>query len=137
MATTKRDYYEVLGVAKTADGKTLKSAYRRLAMEYHPDRNPDNPEAEAKFKELSEAYSVLSDEQKRAAYDRMGHRAFEGGGMGGVAFTADNLVQDVDGAWVSGAGYDNGPHYSVDQYQALGITAARNWWRQIGGKLPE
>ncbi|MBL4870866.1 MAG: DnaJ domain-containing protein, partial [Robiginitomaculum sp.] len=85
MATTKRDYYEVLGCIKTADGKVLKSAYRKLAMEFHPDRNPDNPEAENKFKELNEAYSILSDDQKRAAYDRMGHAAFgQGGGGGGL-----------------------------------------------------
>ena len=82
MATIKRDYYEVLGCVKTADGKVLKSAYRKLAMEFHPDRNPDNPEAEDKFKELNEAYSILSDEQKRAAYDRMGHSAFGQGGGG-------------------------------------------------------
>ncbi|HHK73716.1 MAG TPA: molecular chaperone DnaJ, partial [Rhizobiales bacterium] len=85
---TKRDYYEILGCVKTADGKTLKSAYRKLAMKYHPDRNPDDPEAEARFKEINEAYSVLSDEQKRAAYDRMGHSAFSqsGGGGGGAGF---------------------------------------------------
>ncbi len=83
MATTKRDYYEVLGCEKTADGKVLKSAYRKLAMEFHPDRNPDNPEAEPKFKEINEAYSVLSDDQKRSAYDSMGHSAFGQGGGGG------------------------------------------------------
>lgn len=81
----KRDYYEVLSCSKTADAKTLKSAYRKLAMQHHPDRNPDNPDAEAKFKEVNEAYSILSDDDKRAAYDRMGHAAFEGsrGGAGG------------------------------------------------------
>lgn len=83
MATTKRDYYEVLGCVKTADGKVLKTAYRKLAMEFHPDRNPDNPDAESKFKEINEAYSILSDEEKRAAYDRMGHSAFGQGGGGG------------------------------------------------------
>lgn len=82
---SKRDYYEVLGVDKTADAKTMKSAFRRKAMECHPDRHPDDPEAENRFKELNEAYGILSDEQKRAAYDRMGHAAFEqgGGGAGG------------------------------------------------------
>jgi len=81
---SKRDFYEVLGVAKDADAKAIKSAYRKLAMKYHPDQNPDNAEAEAKFKEVGEAYSVLSDADKRAAYDRMGHAAFEqGGGAGG------------------------------------------------------
>jgi molecular chaperone DnaJ len=81
---TKRDYYEILGCAKSADAKELKSAYRKLAMQFHPDRNPDNPEAESKFKELNEAYSILSDDDKRAAYDRMGHAAFGQGGAGGA-----------------------------------------------------
>ena len=78
-----KDYYEVLGVAKDADESTIKKAYRKLAMKYHPDRNPDNKEAEEKFKEIGEAYEVLSDADKRAAYDRMGHDAFKNGGMGG------------------------------------------------------
>ena len=79
---TKVDYYEVLQVSKTASEQELKAAYRKLAMQFHPDRNPDNPEAEGKFKECSEAYSVLSDAEKRAAYDRYGHAAFGGGGGG-------------------------------------------------------
>jgi len=81
----KRDYYEILGVDKSADAKTMKSAFRKKAMECHPDRHPDDPQAEARFKELNEAYGILSDGDKRAAYDRMGHRAFEQGGMGGGA----------------------------------------------------
>ena len=90
---SKRDYYETLGVEKTADAKTLKSAFRRKAMECHPDRHPDDPEAEARFKELNEAYGILSDEQKRAAYDRMGHAAFQqGGGGGGAGFQDFNDI---------------------------------------------
>jgi molecular chaperone DnaJ len=80
----KQDYYATLGVAKDASAEDLKRSYRKLAMQYHPDRNPDNTQAEAKFKEVSEAYDVLKDDQKRAAYDRFGHAAFEqGGGPGG------------------------------------------------------
>ena len=78
----KRDFYEVLGVGKSADEKELKSAYRKLAKQFHPDANPGDKTAEAKFKEISEAYEVLKDPQKKAAYDRFGHQAFEGG-MGG------------------------------------------------------
>ena len=78
----KKDYYECLGVARDADAAEIKKAYRKLAMQYHPDRNPDDPDAEKSFKEVSEAYDVLKDDDKRAAYDRFGHAAFEGGGPG-------------------------------------------------------
>jgi len=83
---SKRDYYEVLGVGRDADEDALKKAYRKLAMQWHPDRNQGNAEAEAKFKELNEAYDVLKDTEKRAAYDRFGHAAFEQGGPGGGGF---------------------------------------------------
>lgn len=79
----KQDYYDILGVDREADPDELKRAYRKLAMQYHPDRNPDDKEAERKFKEVNEAYEVLKDEQKRSAYDRFGHAAFEQGGPGG------------------------------------------------------
>ncbi len=79
----KTCFYEVLGVARTASDGEMKSAFRKAAMQYHPDRNPGNKDAEHKFKELNEAYQTLTDGQKRAAYDRFGHAAFEGGGMGG------------------------------------------------------
>jgi molecular chaperone DnaJ len=81
---TKIDYYEVLSVSRDASDQELKTAYRKLAMQYHPDRNPDDPSAEGKFKECSEAYQVLSDPEKRAAYDRYGHAAFQGGNGGGA-----------------------------------------------------
>ena len=84
---TKIDYYEVLSVSRDASDQELKTSYRKLAMQYHPDRNPDDPSAEEKFKECSEAYQVLSDPEKRAAYDRYGHAAFQGGGGGGNPFT--------------------------------------------------
>jgi len=80
---TPRDFYEILGVPKTASADDLKKAYRKLAMQHHPDRNPGDKKAEEKFKELSHAYDILSDEQKRAAYDRFGHDAFQGGAGGG------------------------------------------------------
>ena len=79
----KRDYYEVLGVDRDVGDKQLKSAFRKLAMRYHPDRNPGDAEAEQNFKDVNEAYEVLKDSQKRAAYDQFGHAAFEGGGPGG------------------------------------------------------
>jgi molecular chaperone DnaJ len=81
---TKIDYYEVLSVSRDASDQELKTAYRKLAMQYHPDRNPDDPSAEGKFKECSEAYQVLSDAEKRAAYDRYGHAAFQGGNGAGA-----------------------------------------------------
>ncbi|HTN15722.1 MAG TPA: molecular chaperone DnaJ [Sphingomonadaceae bacterium] len=87
--STEIDYYELLQVERTADEKTLKSAYRKLAMQYHPDRNPGDAEAEARFKAISEAYDCLKDQQKRAAYDRYGHAAFQQG-MGGGGFGGGN-----------------------------------------------
>src|SRR5215218_5709905 len=81
-----RDYYEILAVAKDADGEAIKRAYRKLALQYHPDRNGGDREAEDKFKEATEAYEVLRDADKRAAYDRYGHAGVKRGGAGGGGF---------------------------------------------------
>ena len=81
----KRDFYEVLGVSKSASEKEIKDAYRKLAIKYHPDRNPDNPEAEVKFKEAAEAYEILGNPEKKQKYDQYGHQAFDGGGYGGFS----------------------------------------------------
>jgi molecular chaperone DnaJ len=91
----KQDYYEVLGAAKDASAEDLKKAFRKLAMKYHPDRNPGDSAAEHKFKELNEAYDILRDEQKRAAYDRYGHAAFEQGGAGGFDFGFASGFADI------------------------------------------
>ena len=80
---SKRDYYESLGVSKSADEKEIKKAYKKLAMKYHPDRTAGDKAKEEMFKEIQEAYEVLKDDQKRAAYDQYGHAAFEQGGHGG------------------------------------------------------
>jgi molecular chaperone DnaJ len=92
-ANTKRDYYEVLGVARVASDVEIKSAYRKLAMTYHPDRNPNNPEAEDKFKEITEAYAILADGEKRTLYDRFGHAGL-GGSAGGPAGFDPAIFQD-------------------------------------------
>jgi molecular chaperone DnaJ len=93
----KRDYYEVLGISRTASEMEIKSAYRKLALQYHPDRNPNNPDAEDKFKEASEAYSVLCDAEKRAAYDRFGHAGVGAAGAGGFNPFASGDFSDIFG----------------------------------------
>jgi len=98
MATKKRDYYEVLGVGRDTSEEEIKRAYRKLAVKFHPDKNPDNPHAEEKFKELGEAYDVLMDADKRAAYDRFGHAAFEqGGGFRGGFHDPFDIFREVFG----------------------------------------
>ncbi|AFP84929.1 molecular chaperone DnaJ [secondary endosymbiont of Ctenarytaina eucalypti] len=99
----KSDYYEILGVSRDAEERKIKKAYKRLAMKFHPDRNPGNAEAEAKFKEIKEAYEVLTDTQKRAAYDQYGHAAFERGSMGsGSGKDFSDIFGDVFGDIFSG-----------------------------------
>ena len=114
----KRDFYEVLGVGKTADEKDLKAAYRKLATQLHPDANPGDKSSEAKFKEINEAYDVLKDPQKKAAYDRFGHQAFEGGGAGrpggGAGFgpefnsSMSDIFEDLFGDFMGGGGGQRG-----------------------------
>ena len=110
MADNKRDYYEVLGVSKSASEDEIKKAYRSLAKKYHPDMNPGDKEAEVKFKEVNEAYAVLSDSDKRSKYDRFGHAAFDpasggGSGFGGFGgFGADFDFGDIFSSFFGGGG---------------------------------
>jgi molecular chaperone DnaJ len=115
----KRDYYEVLGLQKGADEKEIKKAYRRVAMKYHPDRNPDDPDAEEKFKEASEAYEVLSDAEKRQAYDQFGHDGINAqfGGAGAADFSNfGDIFSDVFGDIFGGGGgrRRSGPRRGAD-----------------------
>lgn len=127
----KQDYYELLGVAKTATADDLKKAYRKLAMQYHPDRNQGDKAAEQKFKEVSEAYEVLKDEQKRAAYDRFGHAAFENGGgrpgagPGGFDFGSGfaDIFEEMFGDFMGGRrGGPQGPGRGSDLRYNLEIS---------------
>ena len=128
----KRDYYEVLGVSKNASDSELKSAYRKLAKKYHPDMNPGDKEAEAKFKEASEAYAVLSDAEKRRQYDQFGHAAFDGGaggGAGGFDFSGmdmGDIFGDIFGDFFGGGSRqrraNNGPMKGQNLRTSVRIT---------------
>lgn len=130
----KRDYYDVLGIQKGAGDAEIKKAYRKLAKQYHPDANVDNPEAEAKFKEVTEAYEVLSNEDKRAAYDRYGHSAFDQtgggqggfGGFGGADFDMNDIFGSVFGDIFGGGGgrggRPRGPMPGADIKQTVQIN---------------
>ncbi|MFP6904734.1 MAG: DnaJ domain-containing protein, partial [Verrucomicrobiota bacterium] len=113
MSKAKQDFYEQLGVARSATPEEIKKAYRKLAIKYHPDKNPDDPEAEERFKEVTEAYEVLSDEDKRHKYDQFGHAVFEGGGsgFGGGGFGGVDLEEALRtfmGAFGGGGGGGGG-----------------------------
>ena len=121
------DYYELLGVDRGASADDLKRAYRKLARQYHPDANPDDQEAEAKFKEISEAYAVLSDESARARYDQFGHEGLRGGGMGGDPFNFDlnDIFENFFGGNPFGGGRTRrpaGPPPGEDQEIVLDLT---------------
>ena len=129
MAEQKRDYYEVLGIGKNADDAEIKKAYRALAKKYHPDVNPGNAEAEAKFKEASEAYAILSDPDKRRQYDQFGHAAFEGGagGAGGFDFSGadfSDIFGDIFSDFFGGRGRsaNNGPMKGANLRTSVRIT---------------
>ncbi|MCA7121085.1 MAG: molecular chaperone DnaJ [Acidibrevibacterium sp.] len=129
----KQDYYATLGVSRDASAEELKKAYRKLAMQFHPDRNPGDKKAEARFKEISEAYEILKDDQKRAAYDRFGHAAFENGGgpgagAGGFDFSASGGLGDIFdqmfGEFTGGRRGGRGPRAGNDLRQAVEIDLA-------------
>ncbi len=127
----KQDFYEILGVSKSADGEELKRAYRKLAMQHHPDRNAGDKSSEQKFKDLNEAYDILKDDQKRAAYDRFGHAAFEqGGGRGtgdfgfGGGFSGGfaNIFEEMFGAMGGGGRGQTSPNRGSDLRYNLEVT---------------
>ncbi|MFT7405006.1 molecular chaperone DnaJ [Zhongshania sp.] len=123
---SKRDYYEILGVSRDTDSKEVKKAYRRIAMKNHPDRNPDDPKAEDIFKEATEAYEVLADEEKRANYDRFGHEGVNAGGGGGGAAGGfsdifGDVFGDIFGGGGGGGGRQRGPQRGSDLRYTLEI----------------
>lgn len=118
----KRDYYEVLGVSRSADDNTIKKAYRKLAKKYHPDTNGGDPKAEQKFKEVTEAYNVLSDKEKRKLYDQFGHAAFDGSapGAGAQGGAYEGPFQGGFGGFGGFGGGANGSNGSYQEYHFSG-----------------
>jgi len=137
---SKRDYYEILGVTRTATEAELKAAFRKLAMQHHPDRNPGDKDCEHRFKELNEAYDVLKDGDKRAAYDRFGHAAFEQGGMGGghgfgadFASTFADIFDDLFGMGGRRGGRPSGRERGADLRYNMEISLEE----AFGGKMAQ
>ncbi len=131
----EKDFYKTLGVDRKADGDEIKKSYRKLAMKYHPDQNKDDKQAEAKFKEVNEAYDILKDPQKRAAYDQFGAQAFSGGGPGGPGGAGFNpsdfqgfgsafsdIFEDMFGGGMGGRGHSSGPARGNDMQFTMDIT---------------
>ncbi|MCA6078163.1 molecular chaperone DnaJ [Fulvivirga sedimenti] len=104
---SKRDFYEILGVDKSATPEEIKKAYRKVAIKFHPDKNPDNPEAEDKFKEAAEAYEVLSNPEKRERYDRFGHAGMNGGGFGGGGMNMEDIFSQFGDIFGGGSPFDS------------------------------
>ena len=100
----KRDYYDILGIQKGASPSEIKKAYRKMAVKYHPDKNPDDKIAEEKFKEAAEAYEILSDPDKKARFDQYGHQAFEGGGRGSGHMNMDDIFSQFGDIFGGGGG---------------------------------
>ena len=140
---SQRDYYEVLGVARNASPEEIKKKYRKLAMELHPDRNKDNPEAEAKFKEAAEAYDVIGDAEKRQRYDQFGHQAFAGGGAGpGAGFSNIEDIFEAFGDIFGGMGgvrqQEPKPEGRLDAHaDAIPSTAVRPTEPRKAGRGPK
>ena len=134
---SKRDYYDILGVGKSASADEIKKAYRKMAIKFHPDKNPDDKKAEENFKEAAEAYEVLSNEDKRARYDRFGHEGMRGGGHGGSHMSMDDIFShfgDIFGGAFggekeTGGGRESGSD-SWKQYMRR-QTNTLNWSKEL------
>ena len=126
----KRDYYEVLGVSKGASEGEIKKAYRKLALKYHPDKNPDNAEAEDKFKEAAEAYEVLSDPEKKSRYDQFGHAGMGGAGFGGGGMNMDDIFSqfgDIFGGAFGGGSFGGSRRPRTVKGSNLRVSTTAPW----------